>query len=117
MERVNCTTINNEVSINMNDICKTLNYNGKIKGYSNIIKYSNLENNIFSNISNNDIENAKAITIIFNLSPNISLSCIINSCKRINNLISLHCDFLFSTVINSDLKKDTIDYKILLTGL
>jgi hypothetical protein len=118
MKRINCTTVNNEEDFFKSDMCSILNYNGNIKGYSNIVNYANFENNIFSNILNDDIKNSKGIIMVFNYHPNVSFQdLLIRYLSKINDLVSNDCNVIFSNSINNDLDEDTIDYKILLTGL
>ncbi len=107
----------NDINIELSDICNLLDQKGRLIGFSNIIKADELYNNILENISIKDIEKATHIHIIFTLNEKQSMFPISDILEHIHQVSTNDCEMIFSTITTGSVEVDIIDYKIFLSGL
>jgi len=118
MRRVDCKNYSDSgININMIDICNMLTYNGRVSGYSNIVKSEDLRSDVLKNINIDDMMNAKGISIIFGMHPDFPFSKLTDFMDEFLKHISSECEVVFGNITDTNLPLNKIDYKIIIAGL
>lgn len=110
---------NNSESLNVDmvDICIALSKTGKVSGYSNTVKASELFNDIIKNISEYDLQNAKSMVIMFSVNPNMSMFVLSEFMDDLHKVIIEERDIVFGTSTTTEISEEAVGYRILLTGI
>jgi len=104
------------INLDLTDIRMILSHQGRIEGLVGSCKASE----IFSSLSENlklSLKNAKGVLVEFELPNESSLFPIASSMEEISELIGEDTDIIFGTTQNNILEKETIKFKIIVTGI
>lgn len=105
-----------DINIDFNDLNMALNIDGRVAGYANIVNITDLYNDIVSNISHEDFNNAKCILCMYFINLDVSMFGIGDVMEKLNDLYG-DAEMLFGTSTTDILEVNQIGYRILVTGI